>query len=80
MKTILITGGSCGIGKCMVENFAKDGYNVVLNYNKSVNNAKQIKEELKKQGYNIEIFKADISKKEGLVLNEKGLIRNRRKL
>lgn len=64
MKTILITGGSCGIGKCMVENFAKDGYNVVLNYNKSVNNAKQIKENLQKQGYNIEIFKADISKKE----------------
>lgn len=64
MKTIIITGGSKGIGQCLVENFAKDGYNVVLNYNKSEEDAKDIKETLLKQGYNIEIFKADVSKKE----------------
>lgn len=64
MKTIIITGGSRGIGKCMVENFAKQGYNVVLNYNKSEKMAKQIKESLREQGHEIEIFKADVSKKE----------------
>lgn len=64
MKTIIITGGSRGIGKALVENFAKDGYNVVLNYNKSEENARNIKAELQKQGFNIEIFKADVSKKE----------------
>lgn len=64
MKTIVITGGAQGIGKCLVENFAKDGYNVVLNYNKSEKQAKEIKENLEKNGYNIEIFKADVSKKE----------------
>lgn len=64
MKTIIVTGGSRGIGKCLVENFAKDGYNVVLNYNKSEEQAKNIKENLLKEGYNIEIFKADVSKKE----------------
>ncbi|MGN1310890.1 MAG: elongation factor P 5-aminopentanone reductase [Clostridia bacterium] len=64
MKTIIITGGSQGIGKCMVENFARDGYNVVLNYNKSENSAKQIKSQLLEEGYEIEIFKADISKRE----------------
>ena len=46
MKTILITGGSRGIGKCIAENLAKDGFNVVLNYNKSEKQAKQIKKEL----------------------------------
>lgn len=64
MKTIIVTGGSRGIGRALVENFAKDGYNVVLNYNKSEESARNIKEELQKQGFNIEMFKADVSKKE----------------
>lgn len=42
----------------------KNGYNVVLNYNKSEEQAKEIKENLSKEGYNIEIFKADVSRKE----------------
>ncbi len=64
MKTIVITGGSQGIGKCMVENFAKEGYNVVLNYNKSEKSAKQIKKNLEDEGFIIDIFKADVSKRE----------------
>ncbi len=64
MKTVLVTGGSRGIGKCIAENLAKDGYNVVLNYNKSVKEAKKIKEELENQRIKIEIFKSDVSKRE----------------
>lgn len=64
MKTVLITGGSRGIGKCIAENLAKEGYNIVLNYNKSEKQAKQIQKELQEQGKNIEIYKADISKRE----------------
>ena len=64
MKTVLVTGGSRGIGKCIVENLAEDGFNVVLNYNKSEKQAKQIQKELSEQGINIEIYKADVSKRE----------------
>lgn len=64
MKTVLITGGSRGIGKCIAENLAKDGYNVVLNYNKSEKQAKEIKKKLEEQGIKIEIYKADVSKRE----------------
>lgn len=64
MKNIVITGSSRGIGKCLVENFAKDGHNVILNYNKSKKQAEQIKNELAEQGIKIEIFKADVSKRE----------------
>lgn len=64
MKTVLVTGGSRGIGRCIVENLAKKGYNVVLNYNKSAEQAKKIQKELKDKGHNIEIFKADVSKRE----------------
>lgn len=64
MKTVLVTGGSRGIGKCIVENLARDGYNVILNYNNSEEKAKNIQYNLKQQGYNIEICKADVSKRE----------------
>ena len=64
MKNILVTGGSRGIGACLVKEFAKKGNNVVLNYNKSEKEAKKIQEELKKLGISIEIFKADVSKHE----------------
>ncbi len=64
MKTIVITGGARGIGRCLVENFAKDGYNIVLNYNKSEEQAREIKESLGNKGYSIEVFRADVSKKE----------------
>ena len=64
MKTVLITGGSKGIGKCIAENLARDGYNVVLNYNKSEKQAKQTQKDLSEQGIKIEIYKADVSKRE----------------
>ena len=64
MKTILITGGSRGIGKCMAESFAKEGYNIVLNYHKSEKQAKEVQKKLKENGIDIEIFKADVSKRE----------------
>ena len=57
MKTVLVTGGSRGIGKAIVEKFAKNGYNVILNYNKSLEAAQKFENEFK----NIKIFKADVT-------------------
>lgn len=64
MKTVIVTGGSRGIGAAIVVELAKNNYNVVLNYNNSEEKAKKIKKDLKEQGINIEIFKADVSKRE----------------
>ena len=64
MKNIIVTGGSRGIGKCLVENLAREGHNVLLNYNKSEKKAKKIQSDLKEEGITIEIFKADVSKRE----------------
>ena len=63
MKTVLVTGGSRGIGKAMVYVFAKAGYNVILNYNNSEQSAKEIMEDLKDCDGIVEIFKADVSKR-----------------
>lgn len=59
-RTVLVTGGSRGIGKEIVTFLAEEGFNVVCNYNNSEKEAFEIKEKLKNGKKNIEIFKADI--------------------
>lgn len=63
-KTIIVTGGSRGIGAAIVNLLAKENYNIVLNYNKSEEIAKKMQEEFTKLGKKVEIFKADVSKRE----------------
>mgnify|MGYP001048084424 FL=1 len=64
MKTAIVTGGSRGIGAAIVKMLVKEGYNVVINYNKSEEVAKRMKEEFTSKGYCVETFKADVSKRE----------------
>ena len=61
MKTVLITGASRGIGKDLAVTFAKNNYNVVINYNKSEDQAKQLLNALINMGCNALIYKADVS-------------------
>lgn len=62
-KTVLITGASRGIGRATAKLFAKSGYNVLINYNKSEKEAYELYNSLKDKGYSVSIFKADISNK-----------------
>lgn len=59
MKTVLVTGGARGIGKAISEKFAKNGYNVIVNYSKSEEAAYALAQEYS----NVRTFKADISNK-----------------
>jgi 3-oxoacyl-[acyl-carrier protein] reductase len=47
MKTILITGGSKGIGRCVVEEAVNNNFKVIFTYNKSKKMADQICKEFK---------------------------------
>lgn len=60
-KTVLITGASRGIGREIAKLFAENNYNVVINYNKSEDEAKELEKELSDKGYDVRIFKADVS-------------------
>lgn len=64
MNTAIVTGGAKGIGRAIVRELAKKGINVVINYNTSKKQAEELQEELKNKGYTVEIYKADISKRE----------------
>ena len=46
MKTVLITGGSRGIGAATARRFAAAGYRVAINYNRSEREALKLAEEL----------------------------------
>lgn len=61
-KVVLITGSAHGIGRATAIEFAKHGYNVVINYVKAETDANNLKQELEKK-YNIEaiVCQADVS-------------------
>lgn len=62
-KTVLVTGGAQGIGRAVVELMAVNGYEVVLNYYRSEKEANEIKKTLEQKGCRIEIFKANVAKR-----------------
>ncbi len=63
-KVVVVTGGSKGIGAQIVKTLANENYKVILNYNNSKEQAEKIQQELLEQGNEIEIIKADVSKRE----------------
>ena len=63
-KIIIVTGASKGIGKEIAKKLAKKGNTIIANYNKSEKEIKELQKELEKQNIKIDIFQADISKRE----------------
>ena len=57
---ILVTGASRGIGREVAKKLASQGNKVIANYNKSEEQAQS----LQKENQNIDIYKADVSKRE----------------
>ncbi len=66
-KVALITGGSRGIGRANSERFAKEGYNLIINYKEKVDIAEKLKNELEeKYNINVMLIKADLSNEESI--------------
>lgn len=61
-KVVLVTGSARGIGKATIIEFASKGYNVVINYTKSKDEANKLKEYVARS-FNIKalVIKADVS-------------------
>lgn len=63
-KIVLVTGGARGLGKAIVEEFAKakDEYAIAINYNTSKQRAIELQNSLEKEGVSCIVVHADISK------------------
>ncbi len=65
-KTVIITGGSRGIGKSIALKFAKEGYNVVINFNskRSLEPAQEVAKEIETHGVRALVIQANVAIKE----------------
>ena len=67
-KVAFITGGSRGIGKAISERFAKEGYDLIVNYKEKVNRAEELKNEIEnKYGVNVMLVKADLANENSII-------------
>ncbi len=63
-KTVLVTGASRGIGRAIAWGFAREGWQVAVNYCRSKTQAEQLAEELRAFGCNAAAFCADVSSRQ----------------
>lgn len=64
-KVVIVTGSSRGIGAATIKEFAKNGYNVVINYINSAKEANELKELVERE-YHVKALtiQGDVSKEE----------------
>lgn len=60
-KVALVTGGARGIGRAIVENLARGGYDVVLTWNSNRAAADEAVTDLSSRGYQVRAVRADLS-------------------
>ena len=80
-KTVLITGGSRGIGKATSLEFAKCGYNIVINYVSDDISAKKLKSYIV-ENYDVDVMlcKCDVSKEDDVKDMVNSIIHNYEKI
>lgn len=63
-KVALVTGSAKGIGKAIIEELSKGGYDCVINYNTSKEEAYKLYDEIKGYGIRALVIKCDVSNEE----------------
>lgn len=63
-KVALVTGSGRGLGRSIAIELAKNGYDIIINYNNSEDRALKVKEEVEKYDVKALLVKCDISNEE----------------
>jgi len=63
-QTVLITGGTRGIGLSVAEHLAAQGWQIAVSFRGDISAAKKCKERWKSRGYVFQLFQSDLSDKE----------------
>ncbi len=68
MKTVLVTGSSRGLGAKIIEKFASNGYNVIINYKTSKRSAEDLKTYIENT-YKVSayVYEGDVSKEDEVI-------------
>ena len=66
-KNILVTGGAKRIGKTICEALADHGANIIIHYNTSEKEAKDLQTQLRKKTGRVFIFQADLGKSSDII-------------
>lgn len=66
-KVVIVTGASRGIGRNIAYNLAINGYKVIANYNNSEEEALKLKKQVEDKGLEIDLFKANVSKRSDVI-------------
>ena len=66
-KTVLITGASHGIGKAIAKIFAENNYRIIINYNKSNEDAKNLESYLKSIGCDCIAIQANVADESSVI-------------
>ena len=73
-KSVLVTGGTRGIGRAIVEAFARAGANVAFTYRSSDDEAAGLREALEADGAQVLVFKGDAANAESASEAVKGVV------
>lgn len=73
-KTVLVTGGSRGIGRAIAIAFAENGADIALNYTSNEKAALDVKKEIENYGRKCKIIKCDVSKFEDVLIMVENII------
>ncbi|NYG57192.1 enoyl-[acyl-carrier protein] reductase III [Nocardioides daedukensis] len=64
--TVLVTGGSSGIGRAIAEHWARSGHDVIVNYHSNDQAAHEVREAIEAAGQRAILVKADVGIQEGV--------------